>query len=72
MSGEGVKTSSRHSEEGPRELKTREGIERQAELTPLLDVTDRCSEQGPEGGAGGSGNGRVTCREEKLGNDMRV
>jgi hypothetical protein len=72
MSGEGVRTSSRHSEKSPKELKTREGIERQAELTPLFGVTDRCSEQGPGGEAGGSGNSGATCCEEKLGNDMRV
>jgi hypothetical protein len=72
MSGGGVRTSPRHSEKSPQELKTREGIERWAGLILLSVATDRCSDQSPEGGAGGSGTGGATCQEENLANDMRA
>jgi hypothetical protein len=44
MSGGGVRTSPRHLEKSPRELKTREGIERWTGLNNLLIATDRCSD----------------------------
>jgi hypothetical protein len=72
MSGGGVRTSPRHLKISPRELKTREGIERWTGLNNLLIATDRCSDQRPEGGARGSGTGEATLREEKLGNAMRA
>jgi hypothetical protein len=72
MSGGGVKASPREPEKDPKELKAQEGIERKAGLNRLSAATDRCPEQSPEGGASGSGNGGATCREERLGNDMRA
>jgi hypothetical protein len=44
MSGGGVRTSPRHLKQSPRELKTREGIERWTGLNNLLIATDRCSD----------------------------
>ena len=62
MSGGGVKASPRHPEKSPQELKAQEGIEWLAGLTHLLAATDRCSDQSPEVGAGGSGPGGATRR----------
>jgi len=67
-----VKAPPRYSEKSPQELKTREGIERWAGLTPLSIATDRCSDQRPEGEASGSGTGEATRREENLANDRRA
>jgi hypothetical protein len=71
MSG-GDKWSPRCSEKSPRELKTHERIEWLAGLIRLLAATDRCPEQGPEDGVGGSGSGGETHREENSANDMRA
>jgi hypothetical protein len=67
-----VKASPRHPETNPRELKAQEGIGQSAGLNHLLAATDRCLDEGPEGGPGGSGSGGATRREEKPGNDMRA
>ena len=61
-----MKAPPRHSEKSPRELKTREGIERWAGLTPLSVATDRYSDKCPGGEASGTGTGGATRREEKL------
>ena len=62
MSGGGVKASPRYLEESPKELKAQEGIEWLEGLTRLLAATDRCPDQSPEDGAGGSGAGGATRR----------
>jgi hypothetical protein len=67
-----VKAFPRYLDKNPRELKAREGIEWSAGLNRLWTTTDRCSDQSPEGGAGGSGTGGATCWEERLVNDMRA
>ena len=72
MSGGGVKASPRQPEKSPRELKAQEGIEWLAGLIRLPATTDRCSDQRPEGEAGGTGNGGATHREEKPVNDKRA
>jgi hypothetical protein len=72
MSVGGVKASPRQPEKSPQELKAQEGIEWLAGLIRLPAATDRCSDQRPEGEAGGTGNGGATRREEKLANDTRA
>jgi hypothetical protein len=42
MSGVGMRIPARWMELNLKGLKTQEGIEQLAGLTPLLDVTDRC------------------------------
>jgi hypothetical protein len=48
MSGGGVKASPRNLEKSPKKLKSQEGIEWLAGLTPLLAATDRYSDEDPE------------------------
>jgi len=61
-SGGAVKAVPRWPETSPKELKAQEGIEWLAGLNPLLAATGRCPDQGPEGGARGSGAGGATHR----------
>jgi hypothetical protein len=72
MSGGGVKAPPRHLDKSPRELKAQEGIELLAGLNRLSSITDRCSDECPEGDAIGSGSGGVTRRKVNFANDMRV
>jgi len=72
MSGGGVRTSPRHSDESPRGVKAQEGIEPQGRLNPSLAATDRCSDESPEGEVSGTGSGGATYREAKLANDRRA
>jgi hypothetical protein len=67
-----VKASPRYPETSPRELKAQEGIGQSAGLNHLLAATDRCLDEGPEDGPGGSGSGGATRREETPGNDRRA
>jgi hypothetical protein len=72
ISGEGVKASSRCSDESPRELKAQEGIEWLAGLNRLSAATDCCSDQRPEGEAEGFGTSGATRWEKIFANDMRA
>jgi hypothetical protein len=60
------------SGEKPAGVETQERIEWLAGLIHLLAATDRCPEQGPEVGVGGSGTGGETRREESSANDRRA
>jgi hypothetical protein len=70
MSGEGTKVFSRFLEQGPRELKTQEGIEPWQGVKALSTVTDRRSEY-PEDGVTHSGVHGATREQESVINGMR-
>lgn len=61
-----MKAVPRWLKEVPQELKTREGIESLAGLTPLFVTTDRCPDQTPEDEASQSGQSGQLDRRRAL------
>jgi hypothetical protein len=59
-------------EEKPEGIENTRGDRTNDRPNRLLLVTDRCSDQSPEGDASGCGNGEATHREQNLANDMRA